>query len=97
MKWYLFFLRVALIGNVFFVLFLFMKWYQSYLYLPLLEFIIALSALSVPVNAAVNLAGILLLMFRKDRLRPAALWLVTVNFIVLLIQVYHLSHIRISI
>jgi hypothetical protein len=94
MRWYLFFSRVALVTNIFFILFLFMKWYQQQVHFAVLEIIISMSVLSVVINSAVNLLSAGLLLFRKEKLKPAPVWMVTVNFIVLIMQVYHLTHLH---
>lgn len=96
MRRYLFFSRVALIGNIFFVLMMFMKGYHMHIPLVLEEFIIAMALLGLIINILVNLSGMILWILKKDFIRSVPVWLVSVNFIILALQIFHLIHLRID-
>lgn len=96
MRGYLFLNRTALFSNLFFALMLGMKTYQSYTPLMVLEFIIALSLFSVPVNLVTNGWSFLLLIRKVSLIRKVPVWLPAANFLMLLVQVFHLYHLRLK-
>jgi hypothetical protein len=96
MRRYLFFSRVALIGNIFFVLMMLMKGYHLHIPLVLEEFIIVMSLLGLVMNVLVNISGLVLWILKKNFKQSVPVWLVVVNFIILALQVFHLVHLRIN-